>query len=436
MTKKKGKSIAATLATATCSLLGNTVPEPVQAQEEPGWDFNTALLYYDEADDRVQDISFNFLAVRSFEDDRSLSLGFVFDTLTGPTPTGAIPFDSAQTFTRASGLSTYSTAAEQIPLDDTFLDDRYAISVNWEQPLGRLYTFDAGLTASSEYDYTHVGANVKLSRDFNKRNTTASIGLAFGQDDMDTVGGAPIPLSEMLEVGNQTNKRGNESKDVVDLMLGVTQVINRNFLVNLNYSFSESSGYLNDPYKFLSVVDAVTGDPVPMLPAPGTGPSHQNRFESRPDSRTKHSLYGQAKYYMNGKVLDASYRYMTDDWDIDSHTVDLRFRWPIGDSRYLEPHFRFYTQSHADFYRVSLTGGAPLPSYASADYRLGEFDAITVGLKYGWTLKSGNEMSARLEFYSQDGDAPQSQLIGNQLSRDLYPDLDAIIAQFSFRFGL
>jgi hypothetical protein len=139
---------------------------------------------------------------------------------------------------------------------------------------------------------------------------------------------------------------------------------------------------------------------------------------------------------MNGKVLDASYRYMTDDWDIDSHTVDLRFRWPIGDSRYLEPHFRFYTQSYADFYRVSLTGGAPLPSYASADYRLGEFDAITVGLKYGWTLKSGNEMSARLEFYSQDGDAPQSQLIGNQLSRDLYPDLDAIIAQFSFRFGL
>jgi hypothetical protein len=322
-------------------------------------------------------------------------------------------------------------------LDDTFLDDRFAVSASWEQPLGRLFVMNAGLTASFEYDYTHVGANFNLSRDFNNKNTTASIGLAFSQDDMDPVGGAPIPLSAMLEVDDQTNKLGDESKDVVDIVLGVTQVISRNLLVKLNYSFSDSSGYLNDPYKFLSLVDETTGDPVPRAPIPGVdGPSHENRFESRPDSRTKHSLYGQAKYYMSGKVLDASYRFMTDDWGIDSHTVDLRYRWPIGDANYLEPHFRFYTQSHADFYRVSLVDdGAPFPSYASADYRLGEFDAITVGLKYGWTLKSGNEMSARLEFYMQDGDAPQSQLIGNQFDRELYPDLDAIIAQLSYRFG-
>jgi hypothetical protein len=138
---------------------------------------------------------------------------------------------------------------------------------------------------------------------------------------------------------------------------------------------------------------------------------------------------------MNGKVLDASYRFMTDDWGIDSHTADLRYRWSIGDYNYLEPHVRFYTQSHADFYRIRLIDGSPLPSYASADYRLGEFDAITVGLKYGWTLVSGNEMSARIEYYMQDGDAPREQLIGNQLTREMYPDLDAIIAQFSFRFG-
>ena len=38
---------------------------------------------------------------------------------------------------------------------------------------------------------------------------------------------------------------------------------------------------------------------------------------------------------MNGNVLDLSYRYMTDDWEIDSHTVDVRYRWPIGAGRYL-----------------------------------------------------------------------------------------------------
>jgi hypothetical protein len=435
MTVKKRGSVAASLATATCSLLGNTATEPVQAQEEADWNFNTALLYYGEGDGRVDDLSLNVLAERRFVDDRSLSLTLAVDTLTGATPIGAIPFGGPQTFTTPSGLRTHTTPAETIPLDPSFLDTRSAISANWEQPLGRLYTMNAGVSASFEYDYNHFGANFGLSRDFNKKNTNVSLGLAFSRDDLSPVGGAPVPFALMLDVGDFSNKTGDESKDVVDLVLGLTQVISRNLLVKLNYSFSESSGYLNDPYKLLSLVDAVTGDPVPRLPG-ADGPLHEYRFENRPDSRTKHSLYGQGKYYMSGKVLDLSYRFMTDDWGIDSHTADLRYRWPIGESSFVEPHFRFYSQTHADFYRVSLVDGLPLPSYASADYRLGKFDALTFGLKYGWKFASGHEMSARIEYYTQDGNAPQNQLTGNQLTRDVYPDLDAIIVQFSYRFGL
>jgi hypothetical protein len=43
-------------------------------------------------------------------------------------------------------------------------------------------------------------------------------------------------------------------------------------------------------------------------------------------------------------------------------------------------------------------------------------------------------MSVRLEYYMQDGTAPSGQVIGNQANFSLYPDLDAIIAQFSYRF--
>jgi len=206
--------------------------------------------------------------------------------------------------------------------------------------------------------------------------------------------------------------------------------------MQFNYSYSNATGYLTDPYKVVSLVDPGFGDPVPRLPTPGVdGPSHEYRFESRPDERTKHSGFVQAKYYMNGKVLDASYRYMTDDWDIDSHTVDLRYRWPIGDRSYLEPHVRYYLQSHADFYRPSLDNSVALPEFASADYRLGEFDAFTVGLKYGWTTSSGNKWSARLEYYSTDGSVPDNLLIGSQGGREIYPNLTAIIAQFSYHFG-
>jgi hypothetical protein len=418
----------------------------VRAQEEPGWDFNTALLYYGEDNDRVQDVSLSLLARRMFVDDRNLSLGLTADTLTGATPNGALPMPFVQTFTRPSGRSVYSTPPGEFPLDDTFRDTRIAATASWQQPLGRLYEFNVGVSASSEYDYTHAGLNAKISRDFNKRNTTVSAGLALARDEVDPVGGAPVGLSQMPDAvrggddddnGGEGGNRGpSETKDIFDIVLGVTQVVNRNFLVQVNYSYSDSSGYLTDPYKILSVVDGTTGDVVPVTPTPGVdGPSHLYLFENRPDSRTKHSLYTQGKYYMNGKVLDISYRYMTDDWEIDSHTLDMRFRWPIGGSGYLEPHLRLYTQSAADFYTLSLIDGDPLPEYASADYRLGDFDAITVGLKYGWKTSGGNNMNVRLELYQQSGNVSSSQLIGNQLDRDSYPDLNAIIFQYGYHFG-
>lgn len=430
------KKISATLATATCALLGGSMPAPVQAQEDNTWDFNTSLLYYGEDENRVQDLSLNVLATRNYVDDRFLTLGLAIDSLTGATPSGAITQSVAQTFTRPSGASTYTVPAGALPLDDSFLDTRVAISASWQQPLGRLYQISFGASASKEYDYTHFGINAKLSRDFNNRNTTVSAGIALASDELDPVGGTPAPLTEMLNVGDLSNRGGKVDKDIVDVVFGVTQVVSRNLLVQLNYSLSDASGYLTDPYKIISVVDGVTGDTVRLAPTPGVdGPSHIFLFESRPDSRTKHSLYGQAKYYMDGKVLDTSYRYMTDDWDIDSHTIDMRLRWPLGGTSYLEPHLRFYTQTHAEFYVTSLVDGAVLPTYASNDYRLGDFDALTAGLKYGWKTGGGNDMSVRLEFYQQRGSIPAGQLIGNQVGLVQYPDLDAVIAQFSYRFG-
>jgi hypothetical protein len=435
--KKRNKNarISATLASATCALLGTSTTTPVKAQEEANWELDTALLYYGEGDGRVEDISFNSILTRNFVDDRNLTLTLGVDTLTGATPIGAIPFNGPQTFTSPSGEQVRTTPANEIPLDQSFLDTRVSLSASWTQPLGRLSALSAGVSASNEYDYLHVGANMKLSRDFNNRNTTVSLGLAYSADELDPVGGAPMALSPMLDVGDLSNRTGRQDKDVVDVVLGVSQVVNRNLVVQLNYSYSNSDGYLNDPYKIVSLVDPVTGDPIARPQVPGVeGPSHEYVFEGRPDQRTKHSVYAQAKYYMNGKVLDASYRYMTDDWEIDSHTLELRYRWPFGGQSYLEPHVRYYTQSHADFYRTSLDDTQALPMYASADYRLGEFDAITLGLKYGRKTQSGNEWSARLEYYVSDGSVPGELLIGDQGDREIYPDLDAIIAQFSYSF--
>ena len=55
MTRKAGNGLSATLATATCTLLGTAALTPVRAQEAGDWALESALLYYGEGDGRVQD---------------------------------------------------------------------------------------------------------------------------------------------------------------------------------------------------------------------------------------------------------------------------------------------------------------------------------------------------------------------------------------------
>lgn len=427
--------IGAALAAATCALLGTGTANPVQAQEVKRWTLDSALLYYGEDGRRVKDVSASVNAKRDFDDDRFLSFDLSVDTLTGASPSGALATGGPQTFTRPSGNAIYTTSPAEIPLDDTFKDTRIAVGVSWMQPWARLYTVATGFSASDEYDYLHLGLNGSIARDFNDRNTTLSAGVAYSADHIDPVGGTPVALSSMGDVGNLGNRGGTESKDTLDLLIGFTQVLSRTMLMRVNYSYSNSSGYLTDPYKVLSVVDPLTGSTLARTPS-GLGPDGQYRFESRPDSRVKQALFGEIKKDFGGKVLDVSARLMTDDWGIDSETLESRLRWPVGGNSYLEPHVRYYMQDAADFYRTSLVAGQPLPRYASADFRLGEFDGLTVGLKYGQTTASGNEWSARVEYYQQRGKLESAGLFGTQRAYEQLPELDAVIAQFSYRFSL
>lgn len=422
MQLKHTRNISGLLASATCSLL----QQGALAQEVPGWYVDTAVLGYSEKD-RVDAIEPVISTTRVFDDGRKLNVKFVLDSLTGASPSGATISDQIQTFTRPSGRGGYQIQAGELPLDDTFKDTRSALSATYELPLNRLTRLSGGLAFSDEYDYTSLGINATLARDFNNRNTTVMLGLAYASDSITPEGGVPMPFVSMQQrrnAGEEDDEReaGDEDKSVTDFLLGVTQIINRQMLMQLNYSFSSSDGYHTDPFKLLSVVNATTGRPQDYL------------YENRPDSREKHSLYWKTKYsFDNGHVLDLSYRYLWDDWDIVSHTVDARYRFDLNDRLYLEPHLRYYTQQEADFFTHSLVAGQALPEYASADYRLGAFDGLTYGAKLGFRLGNRSEVSARLELYQQKGDAVGTP-IGIQRDYDLFPDLDAIIFQLSYSY--
>ncbi|MCX6833965.1 MAG: DUF3570 domain-containing protein [candidate division Zixibacteria bacterium] len=429
------KSIRHTLATVTAALLGTAVSARAELNK-----FETSLLLYSEID-RVKTAE----GVASFDlalkGERVLGLKLTLDGLTGASPTGATPSRRIQTITGASGGSVVSVPAGSIPRDESFSDSRYAVDASLTQPLSRITLASFGGHYSSERDYSSFGFNVGLTQDLFRKNTTIGISASVSHDLISAKGGVPIPLSAttVSAVGeNNDQERGDEvegggdhelsgdtkNKNIFDAVASFAQIVDRYTLVRINYSLSHSSGYLNDPYKILSVVQ----DPGDVDP----GEPLQNLYENRPGTRDKRALFGEVRRYLGGNTIDLSYRYFWDDWGITSNTVDVTYRQQLGRDRSLKPHLRWYRQTQADFYRQFLVNGQPLPDYASADYRLGAFYAYTLGLQYSFPVGEQMHMSLAGEYYMQRGKRGPPEAFGSLRNFVLFPDLDALMFRIGF----
>ncbi|MCP4432004.1 MAG: DUF3570 domain-containing protein [Gammaproteobacteria bacterium] len=427
------KNISARMSLATCTLLQVTAPS---AQAEGAeWDIDTAILFYSESDGRVSAVEPAIYAGRELADDGRIDMRLVIDALTGATPNGAHASSVAQTFTTPSGKDTYTAKAGTTPLDDTFRDSRVAFGVDWQMELDRFSRLTLGGNFSKEFDYMSLGASATYAQDINNRNTTLTTAVAFNLDTIDPLGNIPSILQPMVAEDLSRNREAaDDDKTITDFMVGVTQVISRQTIMQLNLSFGQTDGYQNDPYKIVSVIDPATG-----LPATGsffdtaTTGNLPYLYESRPDSRDRTVLFFKTVHHFDEDVINFSYRLYDDDWGITSNTFDLRYRYELGES-YLQPHLRFYMQDAADFYRHNLalgadvdpTTGAVSRDFASNDYRLGEFETVTIGLKYGIPLANNSEFSIRGEVITQtvdDGSVPAGEET---------PDLDAFVFQVNY----
>ncbi len=423
--------LAEKLAIAATALLGGNV----HAQEnEAEWDYSVSVLAYSETD-RVSAAEFILDAAKDYNDTGNLSYKVLIDSLTGASANGAIEQNTPQTFTRPSGKGQFINNANSTPLDDTFKDTRVQFNISWTDALTEDSRYTLGSNLSKEYDFQSISFNGEWAKDFNQKNSTFSIGASLGSDQYNPEGKIPIAFTSMVVDEGQFASRDDfwtafdatrgDSSDTIttaELLIGWTQVVNRRMLMQFNYGFANSEGYLTDPFKILSVVDnnGVTQDLV---------------YENRPDSKTQHSVFGLMKYHLEDSVFDISYRYLTNDWEIKSHTIDAHWLFFADEESFWQPHIRFYQQDAAEFYTPFLAQDNPLPTFASADYRVGEMTAITLGLKYGFQMDDGDRAEIRLEYYKQTPSSTnEPKEIANLEGLDLYPEIDAVILQFNYYF--
>lgn len=398
------------------ALLG--LSSAVSESAEP-WNIDTGLLSYIEKD-RNTGLELLLTAQRTLSDDDGFTLGLEFDTLTGSTPNGATASNVPQTFTTSSGNDTYTTAANQLPADDTHGDTRIAIDAEYKHQFSDNLEISYNGRISIEFDYLSYGAGNSYRFDVNQKNTSLFFGLNAEHNAVHPVGNIPDALALMTPAGEPQNRgTGSENRIAVEAALGLTQVIDRRSLFQLRYIYTRNTGYLTDPYKLLSVIDDEN--------TANSGGTLAFRFEKRPDLRAINTVYFAYKRDFNSGIINFSLRRSEDDWGLDSTTFDMRYRHRLADGAYIEPHVRFYRQNKAEFYRHSLISSEALPENASADFRLAAFDAYTVGLKYGFREINKKRYSLVAEYYTQDGSSHPDNAIGLQTGQDLFPRLHTLL---------
>lgn len=419
------------LIAATGALLAGAAAAEDGTGGNAAWQADTGLLGYKEDGGRITAIEPEVQLRHDLGDEHVFALTGVVDVLTGGSPNGALPSHSPQTFVSPSGTSlhppagstpaskVYTTAPGALPVDPNFRNARIAGDLGWSQPVGEAEHLGVGGHLSKEHDFFSASAHLDLAHDLNDKNTTLGFGVNGESDRVDPVGGTPVGGGDYALLA----RGGHASKTQVGLLAGVTQVMTRNWLAQLNATYDRANGYLTDPYKILSVLDAAGGT---------TG----YVYERRPRERARRGLYAGSKVALGRSVLDVSYRYTSDDWDVKTHTLEARLRVNLGaGGTYLEPQLRGYRQSAAGFYRLYLDETAPPPAFASADSRLAAFDAVTVGVKVGFTLADRSEINIRLEGYQQRPRVTSSAL-PLLAGLDLNPGLRAVMLQVSWHNGV
>jgi hypothetical protein len=229
---------------------------------------------------------------------------------------------------------------------------------------------------STEHDYLSRAFSVAGTLASDDNNTTWNAGFGHAGDKIDpTEGGYAGTIRD-------------ERKRTNDFIVGVTQAVTGDDLVQANLTHSRSTGYLNDPYKAL---------------------------DARPSERRQTALLLRWNHHFagDGSTLRTSYRAYNDSWQVKASTLQLEWVKPVGGGVSLAPLLRYYTQSAASFYSdpvYDATLGAPFPvgwdanAYNSPDQRLSAFGAFTLGLKLQWAVDALWTFDLKGEAYQQRGE--------------------------------
>jgi hypothetical protein len=221
---------------------------------------------------------------------------------------------------------------------------------------------------SHERDYRSQAASVEFKFESSDRNRSWTVGIGASRDHIHPVNGVVT----------------NERRRLEEVLLGVTQNLSADAVVQLSYRRSQQRGYLDDPYKII---------------------------DRRPRARDQDLWVLRWNHYLSDTsgVLRSYYRYYRDSFRIRAHTVQVEWVKPLSERWSITPGLRYHSQSAAYFYYDPVYHpqiGEPFPidwprALLSPDHRLSAFGALTFSLRADYVLNSRWSLDARVDYYEQ-----------------------------------
>lgn len=241
--------------------------------------------------------------------------------------------------------------------------------------------------ASAEYDYTSIKAGGQATwtpGDGRDASVTTSLDIFFDQVDVIRFNGVEDGTDQRISFASTTQWYQVLTPTMYSLA-GVT----------LGYQ----SGFLETAYNGVVVEDGAT-PPFPFdNDALGT-----EITEQLPDLRLRLALYGRLRQQIvEGTAVELGARVYGDDWGIVSGAIEPRlYHVLVHDRLLLRLRYRYYAQTGADDYYVSLPGGEPVPEFHTSDSDLGEFDSQSFGIKLVWFRRSSWEFDIGADHVVRD----------------------------------
>ncbi len=350
-------------------------------------------LQYDENSNRVSVSAPSLTASYDIGTDYNVKVDFVHDAVSGATPTW-----KSDTGSGASGKS--SNSGDYIYENQSFNEARNAGSVMLTKRFENRDELYAGFDYSRESDFDSKSISAEYMHYTDKsHNQSLNIGISYSFNEiLSNKNGKNIEENDdklrykdddddEREFDSASGASQKEESQSLNIQAGVTQILNDHSVLKVEAFTTLDDGYLTNPHS--NIVRNYNSRNQELV------------TENRPDKRTAYGINLKYITMVGDSVsLKTNYRLYTDDWDINSHTVDGDLYYALNKKITLGAGVRYYTQSEAKFYnkkRDFFTN----EKYASSDERLSAFDALTY--KANIDFKQSDKISYNLggEFYSQ-----------------------------------